>query len=641
MRLAALALTAAGLALAACPASQNPPGGGDASTPDGSVPNPDGPGPDAYTQPVCDNPIPTCSQTFTYSGSGTTVELHGDFAADGWTTGVAMTPDGNGNWTATVPVNDEQVILYKFVVDGNWIPDPDNSRQSPDGYGGYNSVVRVDCDHCPKRPTIDWRDAVMYFVMVDRFYDGDPSNNVSLGLEKPADYDGGDLVGLKQKIDAGYFDQLGVNTLWITSPFDNADMAYPGTDGHQYSGYHGYWPKDLTKVESHIGTLQDLKDVISAAHAHNIQVVIDYVMNHVHEESPIYQQHPDWFWPDDNGKGGNCVCGDGCDWDVDRLRCWFTTYLPDFNFTVDDARHWSVDNAVTWAKELGADGFRLDAIKHVETSWLTDLRARLNAEVAWDQVFYLVGETFTGDRGLIKSYVDPQTMLDGQFDFPLRFWLLHTLLERQGQMSDLVDFLDTNTGYYGPGAVMSTFIGNHDVPRVIHFAEDTPEFYDWDGGKNRAWTNQPTLPTSANPFQRVATAYTLLMTTPGIPLIYYGDEIGMPGAGDPDNRRMMEWSGLSANQTWLHDRMAKLIHIRAQHPALRRGTRTNLSVGTDTFVYEMVSAGDDVFVALNRGDSAQSATNLPAGQYTDIVTGDTVTAPLTIQPRTGMILIAK
>jgi len=232
-------------------------------------------------------------------------------------------------------------------------------------------------------------------------------------------------------------------------------------------------------------------------------------------------------------------------------------------------------------------------------------------------------------------------MLDGQFDFPLRFWLLHTLLERQGQMSDLVDFLDTNTGYYGPGAVMSTFIGNHDVPRVIHFAEDTPEFYDWDGGKNRAWTNQPTLPTSANPFQRVATAYTLLMTTPGIPLIYYGDEIGMPGAGDPDNRRMMEWSGLSANQTWLHDRMAKLIHIRAQHPALRRGTRTNLSVGTDTFVYEMVSAGDDVFVALNRGDSAQSATNLPAGQYTDIVTGDTVTAPLTIQPRTGMILIAK
>ncbi len=631
------------LALAGCPSTQSPPANSDAPVgePDAGVePIDAAPGADAYVMQPCETPQPTCTLTVEYQGSASSVSLRGDFAADGWTTGVTMTPTAGG-FTATIPVNDQQIILYKLVIDGNWQADPANPRKSPDGFGGENSVTRVDCDQCPGRPTIDWRDAVMYFVMVDRFNDGNPANNASVGVEGPADYDGGDFAGVTQKIDSGYFDDLGVNTLWITSPFDNADTKYPGSDGHDYSGYHGYWPKDMSKVESHVGTEAELKELIDHAHAHNIQVIIDYAMNHVHTESPIYQQHPNWFWPDTNGHGGNCVCGDGCDWDNDRLRCWFTTYLPDFNFTVDDARHWSVDNAIGWAKKLGADGYRLDAIKHVETSWLTDLRARLNAEVAWDQVFYLVGETFTGDRELIKSYVNPATMLDGQFDFPLRYQLLHAMLGRQGSMQDVAGFLDSNAAYYGSGAVMSTFLGNHDVPRIIHFAEDAPQFRDWDGGKDRAWINQPQLPGGKSAFERVATAYTLLMTTPGVPLIYYGDEVGLAGAGDPDNRRMMPWTGLTANQTWLRDRLAALIKVRSAHVAMRRGTRTTLSVANDTFVYEMKAPGDDVFVALNRGDAAQPATNLPAGEYTDLITNATVSAPLSIPARTGYVLVAK
>ena len=111
----------------------------------------------------------------------------------------------------------------------------------------------------------------------------------------------------------------------------------------------------------------------------------------------------------------------------------------------------------------------------------------------------MVGETFDGDRDLIKSYVDPNTMLDGQFDFPLRGQVLATLLRRDGQMSDLAGFLDANDGYYGTGAVMSTFLGNHDVPRAIDIALDTPMFGAWDGGKDRAWTGQPALPTIDEP----------------------------------------------------------------------------------------------------------------------------------------------
>jgi len=633
-------------ACAACPGEQSP-GDGDDDDGDGSIPDGDAGidagTPDAPTNPVCETPVPSCTYTFQYSGPGTSVVLRGDFAADGWTTGVTMQRNGT-TWEATVPAGDQQVIVYKLVVDGTWQADPGNPRTTPDSYGGRNSVVRVDCDHCPSRPALDWRDAIIYFVMIDRFANGSPGNDTPVGgLEAPAEYQGGDFAGLRQKIDDGYFDALAINTLWITSPLDNADFRGRGTDGHDYSGYHGYWPRDLDRVESRLGTEAELKAVITAAHAHGINVILDYVMNHVATDSPVYTQHPTWFWPNSNGRGGDCVCGGGCSWDdgFERKKCWFTSYLPDFDFRNDDARRYSVANAVAWAQRLGADGFRLDAVKHIEDAWLTDLRGRLAGEVAWDQVFYLVGETYTGDRDLIKYYVNPDTMLDGQFDFPLRAELLSKILRRAGSMTDLAGFLASNDSFYGPRAVMSTFLGNHDVPRTIHIAEDTPMFGDWDGGKDRAWINQPALPSSPNPFERVAVAYTFLYTSPGVPLIYYGDEIGLPGAGDPDNRRFMQWSGYTANQTALHDRLARLGVIRRDHVALRRGTRTMLGTTNHTMVYEMAASGDHVFVALNRADQAQAAQGLPPGDYEDLVTNQQVHAPLSIPPRTGMVLVPR
>jgi len=617
--------------LAGCPAEQHP-GSGDDTPTDGGV--------DDGGSATCDNPVPTCTVTITYHGSGTDVVLHGDFAPDGWTTGIPMTRTGSGAFEVTLPANDQQVIVYKLVVDGNWIADPDNPRRSPDGYGAFNSVTRVDCDHCPARPAMDWRDAVMYFVMTDRFANGDPTNDAPVnGVEYPGQYQGGDFAGLKQKIEEGYFDDLGVNTLWLTSPIDNADNSNPGSDGHAYSGYHGYWPADLEKTESKLGSEAELKAVVDAAHAHGMQVLIDYVMNHVHANSPVYAQHPDWFWPNDNGFGGNCVCGAGCSWDTDRIRCWFDPFLPDFNFQNGDARRYSVENAVAWAKRTGIDGFRLDAVKHIETSWLTDLRARINAEVAWDQRFYMVGETFDGSRDLIKSYVNPDTMLDGQFDFPLRGQVLSTILRRDGSMNDLAGFLGANDNFYGTGSVMSTFIGNHDVPRAVHLAEDNPLFGAWDGGKDRAWFNQPTQPQNTSPYERLAVAYTLLFTIPGIPMIYYGDEYGMAGAGDPDNRHSMQWSNYTAGQTTLRDRIAALGKMRAQHPATRHGQRVPLGTSQDVLVYKMTDAGDTVFVALNRGDGTQNAVGLPTGDYMDAITGEAVRAPVTLAARSGVILV--
>lgn len=529
-----------------------------------------------------------CDFKFVYEDHGeTSVEVRGDFAADGWTVGRPMTKQGSV-WSTTIQdLPWGSSIQYKFVLNGTtWITDPGNINQVDDGYGGKNSVIQsLSCDWWSCSGTVnpnafDWRDAVLYFVFTDRFNDGNPANNGSptgSGVLTPADYQGGDWAGITAKINDGYFTEMGVNVLWVSPPMDNTSSAGQGVGGdtHMYSAYHGYWPSHLDQPEEHFGTMSDLQAMVAAAHAKSIRVLFDYPMNHVHQDSPVYAQHPEWFNP-------VCICGNGCSWDGAQGKvCWFTPYLPDFNYQIQAARDFSVNNALWWIDQTGIDGFRLDAVKHIEDQWLYDMRSRVKNDVepVSQEHFYMVGETFTGDRGLIGYYVKP-TMLDGQFEFPLRLNIVSALLTRAGSMLDLANDLGTYESAYGSAAIMSTFVGNHDVPRSIHFAQDSPISADpWYDGKDRAWANQPALPSGNSAFERLANAFTLLFTIKGIPLIYYGDEVGLPGAGDPDNRRFMQWSNYSTGQSLLHEHIKKLGQIRAAHEALRRGTRTTLSVG--------------------------------------------------------------
>jgi glycosidase len=596
--------------------------------------------PDAGAQPDaqladagCDE-IPACDVTVSVAAGGAqTMELRGDFDADGWQQGIPMTRQGD-QFVAVVPdVPDGRTFQYKLLVDGaSWIADPGNPDSVEDGLGGMNSVALATCDAC-LRP-FDWRDAVLYFVLIDRYVDGDPANNDPVGVEDPADWHGGDLAGLLQEIEAGTFEALGVNALWISSPLLVSDGAEGDPDGHSYTAYHGYWPVDPDEVDPRLGDRALLEQVVQAAHRRGLRVVVDYVMNHVHAQSPLYAQHPDWFWP-----GEGCVCGQGCSFDTlpERERCWFRSYLPDFNHELAAPRYQSVSSAVRWARDLGLDGFRLDAIKHVAMQWTLDLRRRLAVEVeARGQPFYLVGETFTGDRGLIRDYMGPDR-LDGQFDFPLRAQIVEHLLA-PGSMASLMAFMDDNDGFYAQGALMSTFIGNHDLPRVVHLAETPPLFDAWDMGHARAWNDRPQAPTDPAVYERLAVAYALLFTTAGVPLIYYGDEYGMAGGGDPDNRQPMRWGGWSADQLRLRDAIAELGRLRARTPALRRGRRVTRAATDAAAVYAMVLGTDRVFVALNRGDAAEPAPGLPDGPYTDLVTGESVSAPLELAPRSYRVL---
>ncbi|MDW8362484.1 MAG: alpha-amylase family glycosyl hydrolase, partial [Myxococcales bacterium] len=306
-------------------------------------------------------------------------------------------------------------------------------------------------------------------------------------------------------------------------------------------------------------------------------------------------------------------------------RCAFTSYLPPFDMERADARAWSVADALWWAQTFDIDGYRLDAIKHVPLVWLEDLRRALRAAFPTPAGgrFYLVGETFAyDDRDLLRRYVNPERRLDGQFDFPLKARLCEAIFRPEGSLESLAAFVASNDAFYGVGAIMTTWIGNHDIPRAIHFASREIANCREGSSPGNGWSWRPAQPAGAEAYERLGLAFAILMTGPGIPLVYYGDEIGLAGGGDPDNRRMMPWDdgALLGPQRALRSSIAQLARIRGEHRVLSRGRRVTVAVDRDTWVYRMTGCGPeiaDVVVAINRADETRVVT-LPEGRYQDL-----------------------
>lgn len=653
--------------------------GGDGDTTGGEDPPPPPPPPP---------PPEECEREFTLPGydDASSVVLTGDFT--GWAGDVAggaiaLTPS-SGGWETSL-VFSPGVYQYKFVVDGTeWIIDPTNPDTVDDGFGGRNSVFTCgdgggEIFACGNPDEFDWRDTVMYFVMTDRFNDSDGRADPVIGATggdarngASGQYEGGDLRGVTERLD--YLADLGITALWLSAPFENRDTAGaaidPNADRNFYSGYHGYWPapenisyadpdnpSPRPRVESRIGTEQDLRDLIVDAHSANtangqgMKVLFDYVMNHVDLESGLYQSNPSWYARQENGDFA--LCGPGNYWDDPYwgTRCAFTAYLPPLDLWAKEPRDWSVNDAVWWAKEFDIDGYRLDAIKHVPLEWLTQLRNRLNAALPTPagERFYMVGETFDyNNRDLLKSFINPDTMLDGQFDFPLKRVLCEAVFDPAGDMTNLSNFMAGNDSFYNVGtdrpSLMTTWIGNHDIPRAIHFAEWN-KFGNCFQGSNpgNGWVpNQFPQPQNAAPYEKLAVSFAVLMTNPGIPLIYYGDEVGLAGGGDPDNRRLMpRESDLNEHQKALRAKVRKLARIRGENKIIGRGVREVISVSRDTWVYKMTGcdgALGEIIVAINKAGNPNTV-NVPGGTYTDLMTDATVNGGSVQLPGYGFVVL--
>lgn len=454
----------------------------------------------------------------------------------------------------------------------------------------------------------DWAKSVLYFAFVDRFLDAAPGPQAPACLPQGTSttWLGGDWTGLKQKIEEGYFTQLGVTALWITAPADNPDGCYSGELQKSYTAYHGYFPQSLTAPETRFGTMEDLRATVSAAHDRGIRVMVDLVANHVFQDHPLVSQHPDWFFPFYQ-----------CGFDEKPVECWFQPYLPDIDYTKDGAVEAFTDMALWWVREADLDGFRVDAVKHVHDNFMLTLRHKLNRMLSGSAIpFYLVGETFTGDWGggfgpnetLIKYYVQP-AMLDGQFDFPLYWKIVRTYARNEESMDSLGSYLVNIADYYGNYATMSNFLGNHDVVRFVSHAAGQINDVWGNGSKAQGFDNPPSQPANSDPYQRLRAAFGLMFAINGIPLIYYGDEIGLAGAGDPDNRRMMFFSGWTQEQQATYDHIGKLASARAAHPALWRGSVQVLTGGNDhAMAFAKLDTNSAVVVLTNRSGTDQNLT---------------------------------
>ena len=440
------------------------------------------------------------------------------------------------------------------------------------------------------------------------------------------------------------------------------DNEPEGCDPNYYSAYHGYWPSPdnvdysnseapfpVPSVEPRLGTNQELHTLVDTAHERGMKVLFDYVMNHIDVASPLFEAHPDWFATRDDGSFFRC--GDVADgqqgWNHPYwgTRCVFTDYLPAFDFDNANARTWSIADALWWAKTFNIDGFRLDAIKHVSQAWLTELRSALSLAFPDPDGgrFYLVGETFDYfDKALLKAFVDVDTKLDGQFDFPLKKRLCEGVFH--GDMGTLQRFMDEeNRGYYGQRALMTTWIGNHDIPRAIHYASGEIENCTEGSNQYNGWNWRPAQPQAAAAYERLGLAFGIMFTTEGIPLIYYGDEIGLAGGGDPDNRRLMPWDTeqLLPAQIALRAQLQKLAQIRQAHKSLSRGIRQTLRVDAESWIYK-TSCQDERFeeltVVINRGDEPILDVAVPSGVYLDLISSTRFEETVRVGPRSMLIL---
>lgn len=455
------------------------------------------------------------------------------------------------------------------------------------------AVVFASCAHAPVAPVgagphttrnvpaaalAAWPDSVVYFVVLDRFADGNAANNTGVDREAKGTFHGGDLAGLIAQLDD--IASLGVNALWITPVVDNIDGFVTGA-GFPDWAYHGYWADDFTRVDPRFGTEEELKRLVDEAHARGIRVLLDVVYNHAGYNSR-YLRDPKtkgWLRSNETGSCGNdditsCVAG-----------------LPDFRTELPEVRDYLLEAHLGLAKRVGLDGFRLDTVKHVTHEFWQEHRRRANAELGDD--FFLLGEVWGGDAESLDPWFAGDEM-DAGFDFSFQGSTLGWLQGR-GRTVAFDRYLKLREKVRD-GYLLSHFLSSHDVRGALDILEGDKDLF------------------------RLAAI--LQFTTAGLPMVYYGEEVGRPGGDWPANRSDMPWGSRAIEpgagdprDESLRADYQRLIAIRKAHPSLSRGVHKALSTDGDLLVFSQTdeASGDVVIVAVNRGDAVSAVTvPLPA-----------------------------
>jgi alpha-amylase len=422
----------------------------------------------------------------------------------------------------------------------------------------------------PPKPTRPWTDDVLYFVITDRFADGDPSNDRGVDPSQPGTFHGGDLKGLIAQLDE--IASLGVTALWITPILKQVPL--PVTEaGFQDWGYHGYWTDDYGTIDPHFGTEADLAELLRRCHQRGIKVLLDVVYNHVGYDSHYasdWKTH-DWLRSPQNG---------GCVETTDPVtQC--LARLPDWKTERPEVRDWLMAQQLQWPKRFPIDGLRLDAVKHVDHAFWAE--HRIVTRRLFGPGFFLLGEVYGATPSWLNDEWFPNGQLDAAFDFTFQGSALG-FVTGKGRTVAFDHYLAVRERVT-PGHLLAQFLSTHDGATALYQLHGDKALF------------------------RLAAV--LELTTAGLPVIYYGEEVARPGGAWPANRSDMPWgdrpilpgAGKPRDEA-MRAFYQRLIAIRRSHPALMRGRHLGLVTEGDVYVFQRSVKDDVVAVALNRGTTA-------------------------------------
>ena len=470
-----------------------------------------------------------------------------------------------------------------------------------DQYGNkFSTTVDVEItDRVKKNENdFDWDEAVVYFMMTDRFFDGNESNNTASGTDtygdNPGLYHGGDFAGVTAKLD--YLQDLGVNTIWLTPIVKNiagVTVTDEGSEDVPYNAaYHGYWASDFTKLNPTMGTTEEFKTMISEAHKRGMRIMVDIVVNHA-------------------GYGTESTFADMLrDKSVSEgdIKSW-QSGLPDFATENADVRAKLVEWQTSWMKNYGVDYFRVDTVKHVDsTTWA----ALKNSTTEVNPSFKMIGEYYGAGYASNGS-----TLGSGQMDADLDFDFNDQATSFvSGNISSVEKFLSARNSALNNAYMTGQFLSSHDE----------------DGFKASLMNGKQYTEDEATSAALVAA--TLQLTAKGIPVIYYGEEVGLSGLNNypyQTNRYDMDFSKATKdNVTYQHYK--NLLSIRnAYTDVFARGSRTVVA-SSDEEGYDVVSrsyGGTTLYVGMNIKDTAKEVkvpVSLAAGtEVKDLYSGATYT----------------
>lgn len=470
-----------------------------------------------------------------------------------------------------------------------------------DQYGNkFSTTVDVEItDRVKKNENdFDWDEAVVYFMMTDRFFDGNESNNTASGEKtygnNPGLYHGGDFAGVTAKLD--YLQKLGVNTIWITPIVENikgVDVTAEGKEKVPYNAaYHGYWASDFTKLNPTLGTTEEFETMISEAHKRGMRIMVDIVVNHA-------------------GYGTESTFGNMLrDKSISEgdIKSWQDN-LPDFATENADVRAKLVEWQTSWMKNYGVDYFRVDTVKHVDsTTWA----ALKNSTTEENPSFKMIGEYF--GAGYASN---GNTLGTGQMDADLDFDFNDQATSFiSGNISSVEKFLSARNSALNNTYMTGQFLSSHDET----------------GFKASLMNGKSYTEDQATAAALVAA--TLQLTAKGIPVIYYGEEVGLSGLNNypyNTNRYDMDFS-LATDDNVTYQHYKNLLRIRnAYTDVFARGSRTVVA-GSDEEGYDVVSrsyGGTTLYVGMNINDTAKEVkvpVSLAAGtEVKDLYSGATYT----------------